>query len=113
MIILQNNSVKQLLKDMEEASFIEQAVRFTVTLNERDNRRLEYFSRRLNVKRAEMARKLLVASLNDAEEVFGLDYVIEDKQAQGKFSVTDYQKYLNGEISLDDLMMIQGQESEE
>lgn len=96
--------IKEMIEDLEDAVSIENGdnnLRFTVTLNERNKRRLEYLCRRYGIKRAEMARKLLIASLGEAEESLGL-HVTEDAM-DGKFAVTDYYRYLSGQITLDDL----------
>lgn len=110
-----NNGVKAMIKDMEDASFMDKAdngVRFTVTLSERDNRRLEYLSRRYGMKRAEMSRQLLIAAMVDAEDVLELA-VIEDKNSNGKFEHTDYYKYISGQISLDECFKGQAQGGDE
>lgn len=96
--------VKQFLKEREEQEFManaEQVVRFSVTLSEKDNRRLEYIASKADLKRAEFARELILLGLGECEEHYDLQPVII---VEGKPVLTPYNEVVNGDTDIQQII---------
>lgn len=68
---------EKLLDTLLKNAIVEQSTvraKFTVTLNEPMNRRLQYIARMLGTNRADLSAKALYAFILDSEKKFGLDF---------------------------------------
>lgn len=97
--------VKEFLKEREEQEFManaEQVVRFSVTLSEKDNRRLEYIASKADLKRAEFARELILLGLGECEEHYGLETV--RMGSDDKPEITPYNEVVNGDTDIQQII---------
>lgn len=88
---LEEMKVESMMKDAE-------SVRFTVTLSLDQMRRLEYFCKYFEVKRATLASDLIAGALTEIEDKFHVTYKDFFDHVENKTDITEMQKEYFSEV---------------